>query len=112
VEAILASAYAKMTHMEIVEHWPEDRNPPERSTLYRWLRAATEEGRVSCDGSSARNDAYCYWLPDRAPMLRPDDGASKEEMQAWNERYVTEVLAQIDRHQAARGIRPAGGGSA
>ena len=40
---------------------------------------ATEEGRVACAGSGARNDAFRYWLPDRAPMLRPDDGASKEE---------------------------------
>jgi hypothetical protein len=111
VEAILASAFAKMTHSEIVELWPEDRDPPDRATLYRWLRAATQEGRICCAGSGEKGDPFRYWLPDRAPILRPDAGASKEEMQAWNERYVTEVWAHLERYQAAHGIRPAGGGA-
>jgi hypothetical protein len=108
VQAILAGAYAKMTHHEIVTQWPEDRDPPKRSTLYRQLRAATQEGLVCCDGTGARGDPYRYWLAERAPLLQPGPGASEEEMQAWNDRLVKEVWEHIDRHQAAQRRPPEG----
>jgi hypothetical protein len=99
VEAILANAIVKMTHKEIVAQCPEDRDPPERSTLYRWLRAATQEGCLCCSGSGAQRDPYHYWLPARAPMLRPDPGASAPEMQAWNNRIMEEVFERLEREQ-------------
>ncbi len=71
VEAILANAITKMTHKEIIERWPEDRAPPDRSTLYRWLRAAVDDSRLCCAGTGDRGDAYRYWLAERAPLLRP-----------------------------------------
>jgi hypothetical protein len=111
VEAILANAYTKHSQEELLEQWPTDRVCPNRTTLYRWLRAAVEAGRVSCEGTGTRGDPFRYWLPERVSMLHPGSNASAEEMQAWNDRFAKELFAHIDRHQARQGNRPAGGAS-
>jgi hypothetical protein len=111
VEAILGSAYHRLTHQEIIEQWPDDRRAPDRSTLYRWLRRATEAGHLSCAGAGTRGDPYRYWLAARTSLMRPDESASKEEKDAWHERYMKDIWEQINRHQAAHDIRPAEGGA-
>lgn len=102
VEAILARAVTRLSHREILENWPDDRARPKRSTLYRWLRAATEAGQLCCDGAGDNTDPYRYWLPARAPMMKPDAGASDEEMNAWNQRYMDEMFARLERERKER----------
>ena len=100
VEAILARAVTKLTHRTIIENWPDDRPPPRRSTLYQWLRTATEDGRLCCTGAGDASDPYRYWLPARTALMMPDAGASKEEMNAWNERCAAELFARLERKRS------------
>ncbi len=95
VEAIFARAVTKLTHREIIEHWPDDRPQPKRSTLYHWLRRATDDGRLCCAGAGDNTDPYRYWLPARADMMKPDEGASDDEMNAWNKRCMTEMFERL-----------------
>jgi hypothetical protein len=102
VEAIFARAVTKLTHREILENWPDDRPPPKRSTLYEWLRRATDDGLVCCTGAGEVTDPYRYWLPARSEMMMPGEGASQEEMNAWNQRCMDEMFARLERKQAER----------
>jgi hypothetical protein len=51
VPYILSNASDKLRQKAILEQWPEDRNPPNRATLLRWLTRATEQGLIRRAGS-------------------------------------------------------------
>jgi hypothetical protein len=67
------------------------RRSPDRSTLSRWLKRATQQGLICCSGSGYRGDRFRYWLPGHEPLLWPGDRASEEEKQAWRERRAAHV---------------------
>lgn len=99
VEAILGRAVTKLTHREIVVNWPDDRPQPKRSTLYQWLRRATDDGRLCCAGAGDNTDPYRYWLPARSEMMMPDEGAGKEALNAWNQRCIEEMFTRLERER-------------
>jgi hypothetical protein len=67
--------------------WPvETGPPPDRSTLSRWLKRATRQGLICCEGTGYRGDGFRYWLPGREPLLWPGGDASEAEKQAWRDR--------------------------
>ncbi len=87
VHDILAHAYDKLSQKMILERWlSEDNEPPDRSTLSRWLKRATQQGQICCAGNGHRGDALFYWLPGREPLLWPGDHVSEAEKEAWRER--------------------------
>ena len=99
VQYILASATDKLHQQTILERWPEDGEPPDRSTLLRWLTRATRQGLIQRAGSGHRGDPFRYWLAEREPLLWPGNRASEEEKEAWRERLAAH----------ARGLRDGAG---
>jgi hypothetical protein len=99
VHYILAYATDKLTQQNILERWPTEEDPPDRSTLSRWLKRATKQGLISSSGSGYRGDAFLYWLPGREPLLWPGYNASEEEKEAWRDRCAAHARAL--REQAA-----------
>lgn len=91
IHYILGKAFDKLSIRHILDRWPAEEGPPDRSTLSRWLKRATEQGLIHCTGSGLKDDPYRYWLPGREPYLRPPRDASKEDRQRWenlvNEHY-------------------------
>jgi len=83
---ILAEATDKLTQQSILERWPVEGDAPDRSTLSRWLKRATQQGVVCCSGTGFRGAPFRYWLPSREPLLWPGNNASEEEKQAWRDR--------------------------
>jgi hypothetical protein len=67
----------------------------------------TELGRaVACgvvrqEGTGRPNDPLRHWLAARQEMIRPD-GGTEEELQAWNDRRVAEMLAGLEAQSGAR----------
>ena len=74
-------------------------SPPDRSTLSRWLKRATQQGLIRCSGSGYRGDAFRTWLPGREPLLWPGDHASEEAKQDWRDRITAHARGL--REQAA-----------
>jgi hypothetical protein len=93
VHYVLAHATDKLTRDAILTYWPVDGDPPDRSTLQRWLTRATDQGLICRAGSGYRGDAFRYWLPGREPLLWPGDHASEAEKQAWRERLAAHARA-------------------
>jgi hypothetical protein len=91
VHYILLRAWEKLTQQAILERWPVEGDPPDRSTLSRWLKRATQQGLICCSGSGYRGDRFRYWLPGHEPLLWPGDRASEEEKQAWRERWAAHM---------------------
>ena len=77
----------KFSEQSILERWPVEDDPPDRSTVSRWLKRATQQGLICCSGSGYRGDSFRYWLPGHEPLLWPGNNASEEEKQAWRERW-------------------------
>jgi hypothetical protein len=98
---VLANASERLTQQTILERWPAEGGPPERSTLSRWLRRAAEQGVICRSGSGYRGDPFRYWLPGREPLLWPGDGASEEEKQAWRDRRAEQYRAARERPASA-----------
>ena len=86
MQHILAQATDKLTQQQILERWPVDGDPPDRSTLSRWLKRAVRQGVVCCSGIGYRSDPFLYWLPGREGLLWPGNHASEVEKQAWRDR--------------------------
>jgi hypothetical protein len=97
LQDILANASIKLRQQDILERWPSDEDPPERSTLSRWLKRAAERGQICCAGTGVRGDAFRYWLADRQAMLWPGDHASEEEKQAWKDRWAAHACSLLER---------------
>jgi hypothetical protein len=76
----------KLSQQNLLERWPVEEDPPERSTLSRWLKPATQQRLLCCSGSGYRGDGFRYWLPGREPLLWPGDNASEADKQAWRDR--------------------------
>jgi hypothetical protein len=83
---VLDNASDKLTQQKILERWPVEGEPPDRSTLSRWLKRATQQGVICCSGTGYRGDPFVYWLPGREGLLWPGDNTSEEEKQAWRNR--------------------------
>jgi hypothetical protein len=83
----LAEAGKKLTLQGILEQWPEDLDPPDRSTLSRWLKRAADQGVILRSGSGLRGDPFHYWLQEREPFFWPGDDASEADKQAWKDRW-------------------------
>jgi hypothetical protein len=60
VQAVLAAAAEPLTRDEILARWPAGQPVPERTTLWRWLDRACEQGATRRDGSGRRGDPYRY----------------------------------------------------
>ena len=87
---ILQSASDKLSQQTILERWPVEEDPPDRSTLSRWLKRATQQRLICCSGSGYRGDGFRYWLPGREPLLWPGHNASEEEKEAWRDRCAAQ----------------------
>jgi hypothetical protein len=92
VLAVLNDAHAKLTRPEILERWPDHYDRPDATTLWRWLTRAVAQGVVRQQGTGRSRDPFRYWLPAREELIRPD-GATREELQAWNDRCTAEIVA-------------------
>src|SRR5260370_28322555 len=80
---ILSNSSDKLRQQAILEKWPEVRNPPNRTTLLRWLTRATRQSLIRRAGSRHKDDAFRCCLAEREPLLWPGDRASFEEKEAW-----------------------------
>jgi AAA domain len=92
VHDILASACDKVDQETMLIRWPTD-DRPDRSTLSRWLKRATQQRLICCSGSGYRGDCFRYWLPGREPLLYPGHQASEAEKQAFRERWAAHTRA-------------------
>jgi hypothetical protein len=102
VHCILSSANFKFTQERILNELScLTDDPPDRSTLSRWLKRATKQGVICCGGSGYRSDPFCYWLPGREPLLWPGDKASEQEKQAWRERLAAHERALREQQKSA-----------
>src|SRR5262249_2629924 len=54
VQYILANATDKLSQQRILERWPVEDKRPDRSTLARWLKRATQQGLICCEGNGYR----------------------------------------------------------
>ncbi|HEV3237942.1 MAG TPA: hypothetical protein VGZ25_13200 [Gemmataceae bacterium] len=95
VEVIFLRALASTQERFLRElTYLHDDDPPDRTTLLRWLKRATQQGQICRGGAGYRSDPYLYWLPGREPLLYPGDQASEEEKNAWRERWAAHKRAQ------------------
>jgi hypothetical protein len=85
---VLADATDKLGQQEILQRWPTEEGPPDRTTLSRWLKRAALQGLICCSGSGYRGDSFRYWLPGREPLLWPGHDASEADKQAWRDRIA------------------------
>jgi hypothetical protein len=86
VHDLLTRAWRKISQQDMLQQWPGEDGAPDRSTLSRWLKRATEQGLIRCAGNGHRGDGFIYWLPGREPLLWPGDDASEAEKEAWRQR--------------------------
>jgi hypothetical protein len=102
VEMVLGDATDKLSQHEILQRWPSEEGPPERTTLSRWLKRAAQQGLICCSGSGYRGDGFRYWLPGREPLLWPGYDASDADKDAWRER-VADHYRRLREANAAQG---------
>jgi hypothetical protein len=100
VHYILANATDKLSQQTILERWPVEENRPVRSTLSRWLKRATRQRLICCEGSGYRGDSFRYWLPGREPLLWPGNDASEADKEAWRVR-LAEHYRKLREQQAS-----------
>jgi hypothetical protein len=96
VHYVLAYASHKLSQHDILQRWPVEENRPDRSTLSRWLKRATQQGLICCAGTGYRGAAFLYWLPGREPLLWPGKNASEQEKQAWRDRCAAHYRASSE----------------
>jgi hypothetical protein len=98
---VLSEAHSKLTRQEILDLWPADYQKPPSVTLWRWLGRAVSQGLLRQQGMGHNNDPFRYWLPAREDMMRPD-GGTPEEMEAWNNRFVTELFEKLEQSKPTK----------
>ena len=87
IEIILQNTINRLTVDEILRDWPyADREPPNKTTIGRWLKRAVGQELVCRDGNGMRGNPHRYWLPGREPLLWPGNDASDAEKDAFRER--------------------------
>ena len=91
----------KLSQQTILERWSVDGDPPDHSTLLRWLKRATQQGIICRSGSGYRGDCFRYRLPGHEPLLWPGNNSSDEEREAWLER-CREHLLRLDNERGAK----------
>ncbi|MFL5246106.1 MAG: AAA family ATPase [Gemmataceae bacterium] len=93
---ILVASSHKLTQERILQELTSlhDNNPPDRTTVVRWLKRAAQQGQICRGGSGYRHDPFLYWLPGREPLLYPGHKATEEEKDAWRERLAAHKRAQ------------------
>jgi hypothetical protein len=93
LEQLLARGLRKMTRQEIRDVWPAGRRKPDPATLWRWLEQGVAQGLLHREGSGKSNEPYRYWLADHDDLVHgPPLGVGADAMQAWNARFVNELL--------------------
>jgi hypothetical protein len=65
-------SFEKQTRADILENWPEVREKPHPSFLWKWLEQALSAGRLQRDGEGRPNEPFRYWLRSRAQYLFAD----------------------------------------
>jgi hypothetical protein len=81
IRAVLWAAPARLTRQEIRRHWPADTEPPESSTLWRWLDRAVAQRVLLREGTGRKNDPFRYWLPgDEERLKQPPWQKEMEEL--------------------------------
>jgi hypothetical protein len=103
---VFEDAVTKLTRLEILAGWPKECARPDKATVWRWLELAVLRGLVRRDGLGKKSAPFRYWLPEREPLMRPDEGASDEELQAWNERLLREHLQRLEARGRQTETRP------
>jgi hypothetical protein len=102
VYGILAGSNFKLTQQRILNELSLfEGDPPDRSTLSRWLKRAAQQGIICCEGGGLRAHPLCYWLPGREPLLYPGDKASEQEKQAWRDRLAAHERALREQKKSA-----------
>jgi hypothetical protein len=94
VQGILHEATETLTRQQIYDRWPQDYPKPDPTTLWRWLAKGLAQGIIRQSGTGRPNDPYRYWHPDRANMLRPENG-TPAQIQEWNDRVVAEMFESM-----------------
>jgi AAA domain len=93
LEAALMGAPGKLTRREIAARWPQDGEPPARTSLRRWLGEAVQLGLVRCEGAGSRESPLRYWLPQSEEAWKADPLYAMYEQ----ERRTREEIARLDR---------------
>jgi archaellum biogenesis ATPase FlaH len=70
IRAVLSAAPQKLTRQQIRRSWPADAEPPESSTLWRWLDRAVSQRVLLREGTGRKNDPFRYWLPGDEERLK------------------------------------------
>ena len=63
VQMVLADATDKLSQQEILQRWPTEDGPPDRTTLSRWLKRAAQQGLICCSGSGYHGDSFRTGCP-------------------------------------------------
>jgi hypothetical protein len=85
---VLEDAVEKLTRQNILDRWPPDFRKPDSATLWRWLERAVARGLVRQEGTGRCNDPFRYWLATNEDLMRPPANATREELEAWNQRLL------------------------
>jgi hypothetical protein len=101
LRGVLESATHKLSLQTILEHWPGDGDPPDRSTLSRWLKRAVQQGAVCRSGTGHACEPFLYWLPGNEPYLWPGSYAPFEEQEAWRERCHVRAVQRAAQAKSA-----------
>ncbi|HEX5272942.1 MAG TPA: hypothetical protein VFW33_20735 [Gemmataceae bacterium] len=72
LEAAVTRADGKLTRREIAARWPEEAEPPAKTSLRRWLGEAVRLGLVRCEGAGSRESPLRYWLPQTEEAWKAD----------------------------------------
>ncbi|MFL5339105.1 MAG: AAA family ATPase [Gemmataceae bacterium] len=72
IEWVLRDAFEKYDRKDILDNWPEMRDKPHPTSLWRWLEQAVGEGRIHRDGEGRPNKPFRYWLRSREKYFLPD----------------------------------------
>jgi hypothetical protein len=95
VRYLLELTDRKLTVHQMIEQWPSsEKDPPDRSTLSRWLQRAFKQGLVCREGSGYKYNSFRYWLHDNEPYLWPGESAPESEKQAWRDRLYQRAQAR------------------
>ncbi len=63
VKEILKNAARKLSRLDILRLWPENRPRPKMTTLWKWLERLVQERKVLQEGVGRKKDPFVYWLP-------------------------------------------------
>jgi hypothetical protein len=102
IRLVLAEAPQQLTRQDILAEWPPGFDPPNASTVWRWLDKSVARGLVQCAGSGRKNDPLRYWLAEREAVWQQDPFYRLVEQQRQDLQLPFESLTQRQEklHQA------------